>query len=209
MKTILIYGAAAAALLAGTTALAQATDAAQAPQRPMADKVLTRAELQTKVRDHFAKADANRDGVLTTDEIGKRGDRMKRRMVIRHEGGDMHGDGAAMFDRIDANHDGSISRAEFDAHHQVRVEKRIVIRDGKAADGTQVRRIHRRGGMGGMMMLKMADANKDGRVTLAEAEGAALRHFEMMDVNRDGQVTRDERRQMRQHRRAERQQTAG
>jgi Ca2+-binding EF-hand superfamily protein len=199
MKTLLICGAAAAALVTAT-AIAQAP---QAPA-PIARNVLTRAEVQGRVSRHFAKLDANRDGFVTKAEAdAMKAQRMQKRSAKRAERR------STRFDRIDANHDGSISRAEFDAHHQVRVEKRIVIRDGKAADGTQVRRIHRRGGMGGMMMLKMADANKDGRVTLAEAEGAALRHFEMMDVNRDGQVTRDERRQMRQHRRAERQQTAG
>ena len=36
----------------------------------------------------------------------------------------------------------------------------------------------------------------DGRVTLQEAQAAALRHFDMADANRDGQITPDERRQM-------------
>jgi Ca2+-binding EF-hand superfamily protein len=209
MKVMFFYGAAAVALLAGTTALAQATDAAQAPQRPMADEVLTRAELQTKVRSHFAKADANRDGVLTAGEIGKRGGRMHRRMAAMHGGDGTHADPSAMFDRVDANHDGSISREEFAAHHQVRIEKRVVSRGDMAADATAGRRMHRRHGMAGMMMLKKADSNKDGRVTLAEAEGAALHHFDTADANHDGQVTRDERRQMRQQMRAERRQNAG
>ena len=57
-----------------------------------------------------------------------------------------------------------------------------------------------RGGMGGGMggqMMTMADANKDGRVTLQEAQASALRRFDMTDANRDGQVTMEERRQMR------------
>ncbi|MEO6360202.1 MAG: hypothetical protein ABIO43_06480, partial [Sphingomicrobium sp.] len=52
------------------------------------------------------------------------------------------------------------------------------------------------GGMGGQM-LTMADANKDGRVTLQEAQVSALRRFDMADANHDGQVTMEERRQMR------------
>jgi hypothetical protein len=52
-------------------------------------------------------------------------------------------------------------------------------------------------------MFEMADGNRDGRVTLQEAQAAALRHFDMADVNRDGQVTPDERKQMRQRMRAE------
>jgi EF hand domain-containing protein len=57
--------------------------------------------------------------------------------------------------------------------------------------------------MGGRM-FDMADANKDGRVSLQEAQTAALQHFDMADTNRDGQVTPDERRQMRRHMRMER-----
>ena len=60
-------------------------------------------------------------------------------------------------------------------------------------------------GMGsfGGHMFEMADANKDGRVTLQEAQAAALKHFDMADANRDGQVTPDERRQMHERMRAE------
>ena len=43
-------------------------------------------------------------------------------------------------------------------------------------------------------MLKMADANSDGRVSLAEATAGALQHFDMIDANRDGRVTPEERR---------------
>jgi hypothetical protein len=57
-------------------------------------------------------------------------------------------------------------------------------------------------GFGGHM-FEMADANKDGRVTLQEAQAAALRHFDMADANRDGQVTPDERRQARERMRAQ------
>ena len=61
------------------------------------------------------------------------------------------------------------------------------------------------GGMGGFggHMFDMADGNRDGRVTLQEAQAAALRHFDMADVNRDGQITPDERNKMRQRMRAE------
>ena len=49
----------------------------------------------------------------------------------------------------------------------------------------------------------MADANKDGRVSLAEAQTAALAHFDRADLNHDGKITPDERQQMRQQRRME------
>jgi aryl-alcohol dehydrogenase-like predicted oxidoreductase len=61
-------------------------------------------------------------------------------------------------------------------------------------------------GMGGLRgrMFEMADANRDGRVTLQEATNAALRHFDTADVNRDGRLTPEERMQMHQRMRAER-----
>ncbi len=52
-------------------------------------------------------------------------------------------------------------------------------------------------------MFDMADSNRDGRVTLQEAQTVALRHFDMADANRDGQVTPDERRQARKRMRAQ------
>ena len=60
-----------------------------------------------------------------------------------------------------------------------------------------------KGGMGGMglrrMMFDRADANRDGGVTLAEAQTQAFAHFDMMDANRDGRITRDERHNARRH----------
>ena len=43
-------------------------------------------------------------------------------------------------------------------------------------------------------MIVMADTNRDGQITLAEAEALALQHFDQMDTNQDGQVTPEERR---------------
>jgi hypothetical protein len=52
-----------------------------------------------------------------------------------------------------------------------------------------------RGGFGAHL-LAMADTNHDGRVSLAEAEAAALAHFDRADLNHDGKITPDERQQM-------------
>ena len=114
----------------------------------------------------------------------------------------LHASNAA-FDRLDANRDGAISRDEFAKGREVRIEKRIVRNDG--APGARPMGMRHGGGRGmGGGMMRMADSNNDGRVTLAEAEAAALRHFDMMDVNRDGRVTPEERQQMRMQRRAAR-----
>ena len=202
MRKHLIGGA---ALLASAAAMAQVASSAapQAPTPPVAAKVHTRAEVQAKVAEHFAKVDANRDGVVTKAEAdaaaqafrGKWADRAKDR---RDDRGDQ------MFERLDSNRDGSVSRAEWDAG-QAQREQRIASHD---RDGGGHRDGHKPGGMHGMSgfsghMFEMADANKDGRVTLQEAQAAALRHFDMADANRDGQITPDERKQMHERMRAE------
>ena len=203
MKKLLIGGA---ALLVSAAAIAQVAPApAPVPHLPEAAKVHTRAEVQAKVAQHFAKLDTNRDGSVTTAEAeaarqalhGHRAERVKERRDNRRE---------HAFERLDANRDGAVSRAEWDAASAQR-DQRIAARD-RDGDGRRDGRRSGRGGMHGMAgfsghMFEMADGNRDGRVTLQEAQTAALRHFDMADVNRDGQLTREERRQMRQRMRAE------
>ena len=224
MKTLLF---AAAGLLAGTAALAQTATAPQAvpvpgsppsaqtapaPQavpgtpavRPMADKVMTRAEVVAMVREHFGRLDSNKDGSITTAEIEAAHPGAKD--FKRFEGPGPHvmmmGDPNAAFDKLDANKDGSISRDEFAKAREERFERRIVMReelkdgDKSPKDGKGVRRhfrMHGPGGFGGRMIV-MADTDKDGKITLSEAETLALQHFDQMDTNKDGQVTPEERR---------------
>jgi hypothetical protein len=194
MKKLLIGGA---ALLASAAAIAQVAPVAQMQNAPAA-KVHTRAEVQAKIAEHFAKLDTNRDGSLTKAEAdaarqalrSQRGERRAERREDRRENA---------FARMDTDKNGAINRAEWDAASAQRAQ-RWAARD-RNGDG---RRDGRKGGRGGGMagfgghMFEMADANRDGRVTLQEAQAAALRHFDMADVNRDGQVTPDERKQMRQ-----------
>jgi Ca2+-binding EF-hand superfamily protein len=218
MKKFLI---ATAALMAGTAALAQTAQTAPAAPAPppepmmhsMGDKTMTRDEVVAMVRDHFGRLDADHDGSITTDEVTKGHEQMAehfKTMRMEHgEGGGDHvmmregpmGDPNAVFDRLDTNKDGSISRDEFAKAHEQRIEKRIEIReqhkeaakDGKMADWHSMR-MHRMGDMGPGHMLVMADTDHDGKVTLAEAEALALQHFDQMDANHDGQVTPEERR---------------
>jgi hypothetical protein len=206
MKKFLIS---AAALMAGTTALAQTAPVAPVPPapmaHPMADKVMTRTEMVAMVQQHFAQLDANKDGVVTTDEatLGRQNWAEHHREMGGAPGAQRHGgDPNAAFDRLDTNKNGSISRDEFAKAHEQRIEKRVEIRkqrqegakDGKNAQ-KQAWRMHRgMGGMGGARMIVMADTNKDGKITLAEAQALALQHFDQMDTNHDGQVTPEERR---------------
>jgi len=57
-------------------------------------------------------------------------------------------------------------------------------------------------GMGGHL-FEMVDANHDGRVSLQEAQSAALQHFNRADLNHDGKLTPDEMRQAHEQMRRE------
>jgi len=229
----LLLGGAAAALLAGIApAIAQTPPppgvapgtAPASPQvdrqmrvKVMSDRTMTRDEVVTHVRDIFARLDTNKDGYLTRPEI----EALHDKTMAMHgdiekklgEHGVFMGDRGAMFDRLDINHDGTITRQEFTtAQPQVRRERVIVMRDGApgapGTPGTPGMGMHMRGmGMGGFggHMFDKADTNKDGRVSLAEAQAMALAHFDKFDANRDGRITPEERQQMHQLRREHRQ----
>lgn len=217
MKTFLIG---AAALATVGPALAQPVPPAppasmvipvppRAPMPPMRERTQTRDQMVAKVRDHFAKLDTNRDGFIGDDEMTAN---------RKHPGGAWQGENSramalhdspmrdpnAMFDRLDANHDGAISRDEFAKGREMRIEHKVVINGAPGAPGGEMGGDDRmmkmrgmRGGMGGHMM-KMADLNKDGRVSLQEATTSALQHFDMVDTNRDGRITPEERQAMHQ-----------
>jgi hypothetical protein len=194
MKKLLI---ASATLLASAAAIAQVAPA-NSPAVAPAAKVHTRAEVQAMIAQHFAKLDTNRDGALTKAEAEA------ARQSMHSQRGKLRADRReGTFDRMDSNRDGAISRGERDAASAQR-EQRMMARDGNG-DGRRNGRNWGRGGMAslGGHMFEMADGNRDGRVTLQEAQAAALRHFDMADVNRDGQITPEERKQMRQRMRAE------
>ncbi len=159
--------------------------AAYAEQGARHDAPTTRAEVQAKAQERFARMDVNKDGKLD------QADRAARR--------------TAMFDRIDTDKNGQISRAEFDAMHQRGPDGRGP--EARGPDGERGPGGHRwggrghhgghgrhggPGGMGGMGPMG-ADANKDGTVTQAEFTAAALQRFDRLDANKDGTVTKEER----------------
>lgn len=147
----------------------------------------------------FARLDTNRDGQITRAEFDARvAARAQRRAVAsasRPQAGER------LFARLDTNRDGAITQAEFQVRGQAGVQRaqRLAQRAERRANRPAGARM---GGRFGGHMFAMADANKDGRLTLQEAQAGALTHFDRADVNRDGQVTREERRQLRLQMRA-------
>ena len=209
-------------VLASTVPAATAPKARAAPA-----KAVSRAEMTQKVQQHFARLDSDRDGFISKAEAdsashSRRAHRTQRvemrgtaifdrldtnkdgivtrleaepffasgQVDIAHSGpGDAQPrrDGDALVSRHDSNRDGSITRAEFEA--------------GRAQHAQNVARRRQSAGMRhpglGGRMFETADANKDGRVSLAEASSAASAHFDAADTNRDGIVSPVEMRQAR------------
>lgn len=183
------------------------------------ERVMTRDEILQHVRSMFSRVDTNHDGFITKNEMAAlhvhmmgMHDAMAHEMAgrpMRMGGGPMTMDDhpmamnpGAMFDKLDTNRDGMISRQEFMAGHARMRERRVIImRDEKTADampGMEQMKMRMHGmGEGGMAehFFAMADANHDGRISLHEAEAAVLAHFDRMDLNHDGRITPDERRQ--------------
>ena len=157
----------------------------------MTDGPTTRGDVETRVKTHFAAVDADKDGFIVAAEAGAM--RTKHHAEMR----DAH------FSAMDSNKDGSISRAEFDAGHQTERQGAAVAGEGKGGH-------HMRGGghrkMGGMMgggrMFERADANTDGKVSLAEALAKPLARFDAADTNKDGTLTPEERKAARETMRA-------
>ncbi len=147
--------------------------------------VQTRADAQARATQMFAKMDANKDGKLdATDRAAQRAERQ-----------------AKIFASLDADGNGSISKAEWDKHGADRAAKRAERGEkraeaGEAGDGKRhhgMRGGHgKRGGHHGMMMGK-ADTDGDKAISQAEFQTAALARFDAADANKDGQVTAEER----------------
>lgn len=211
--------------------------AARGMSMPMHGGVITRDEMLRHVREMFARLDTNHDGFITRDEIAAFHSKMMRAReagpIVRERIRDSRferapgdprfseNERASLFDRLDTNHDGVISREEFmAARPEVRERRTMVMREdarpgasGMAPMGDhamgdmQMRAMHRgaarmHGGFAAHLFA-MADTNHDGRVSLQEAEAAALAHFDRMDLNHDGKITPDERRQAHERMRAQ------
>jgi len=111
------------------------------------------------------------------------------------ERGGHHGRGhaAGMFERIDANGDGVVTRAEFDAHLAARQAGLDANGDGFVSfEEAQTFRAAQQEERARERFARM-DTNGDGRISVEEASARQARMFEFMDRNDDGVVDADER----------------
>lgn len=185
MKTFAKFaiGAAVVALTAGGVALAQPGERA-ATVDANNDGAVTRAEAQAAATARFARMDANNDGRLTAED----------RAAVRER---RHGE---RFTAMDSDRNGSISRAEWDAHRAQMAQRRAA-RSDDDDDGDRRGRGHgrhgmRHGGEGegrGMAMGRRADTNGDNAVDRAEFLAAANTRFQRVDANNDGTISTAER----------------
>lgn len=182
----------AAAAGAATAQVPPAPAAAPAPHHSRGDpnRQITRAEFVDARIARLTALDTNRDGVVSPEE---RAAAMQARRAER--AGDR-------FAKLDANGDGSISRAEFDAGHAARPDR------GPRAE----RAGHREGRRGGAHHAMRGQGRERGPVVIAEASAKLGERFDKIDANRDGVISADERRgvmsaqrEQRQERRAARQ----
>ncbi|MBB4631566.1 EF-hand domain-containing protein [Sphingosinicella soli] len=213
MTKFLMIGASAAALMA-LPAIAQ-TAAAPAAEKSARWSAETRADVEKKVAERFAAADTNKDGVVTQAEIkaqaeARRAEGEKKMAEAR----------TRMFTSMDADKNGQISRSEWDAHNDGMKAKWAERRETAQADGKDRRemrmkfkggdkdgrkghRMMHRGGFG-EKWFETADADNDGRITLAEAKAKPLARFDAADANKDGTLSPEERRAAHEAKRAER-----
>jgi Ca2+-binding EF-hand superfamily protein len=97
---------------------------------------------------------------------------------------------------FDANNDGTLTRAEFDAGRQASFQRLDANNDGQLTrEERRAERMHRggRGRHGGGFQLARADANNDGNITREEFLARPTEMFDRMDANHDGVIAAAER----------------
>jgi Ca2+-binding EF-hand superfamily protein len=162
---------------------------------------MTKEDFEAKTRSKFARWDANSDGTVTAEEVAAIIERRMERRHHRRGGGRMQ----RMLRRLDADRDGKVTKAEVEAGVTERFARMDLDGDGVITDadlppimrGQNVLsgegRFGRRGHGGrrmGRMLRRLigADANKDGTISLQEAQDHAAKRFARFDRNQDGAI---------------------
>lgn len=162
----------------------------------------TQEEYDARTRERFARLDRNGDGVIDAAEIeADFAQRMRRRSGMHEHMGQR------VLRRFDADRDSKVTKEEFIAGIRNRFAQLDLDNDGKITDADLPPMLRGRGALtaedGGtrrgrmFALLREADANKDGVITLDEALTAAEKRFVLLDRNKDGVVDSADRDAMR------------
>jgi Ca2+-binding EF-hand superfamily protein len=179
---------------------------------------VSKEDYDAETRGRFARWDINGDGVVDRSEVEKRiTSRMERRMHRRGGGGQ----GMRMINRFDEDRDGTVTKAEIETYVTRMFTRMDLDGDGKITDadlppmmrgldiikgerphfamglgreGHEGRRTHgRRGGMPMLRHMLGADANKDGEITIEEAQAIGAKRAARFDRNGDGNIDQADR----------------
>ncbi len=212
MSRSLTLSIAAVGLLLSGAAIAQAVPPAGSPMRENARPEMTRAAVQERAAQMFARLDANTDGKI---DAADRVARNAARNAARNTGqttAQATDRTSARFARLDTNADGAISAEEFAApgnprrgrmgagraaaDGEVRAEARAEARpEGQRGMRRMARQGDRRGAMGNARaVLGQADTDNDGTVSQGEFSAAMLARFDAADADANGIVSPEERR---------------
>jgi hypothetical protein len=143
-----------------TAAAAAPAQNATAPAQP-AQQPLSRTVYMQRVDNSFVAVDANKDGFMDRTEI----EAAETKILNARKAG-MLKQREAAFRSMDANKDGNVTLAEYNA--------KLVAAPVKANATPALNRL---------------DTNKDGKVSLAENRAPSMAQFDRADTNKDGTLS--------------------
>jgi len=138
---------------------------------------LVLSEMEQRIDERFSTADVNSDGQLSPEELATI--KPNRKMHGKHKRGkkDKRPDTDAVFDTLDSDASGQLTREEFTADKQRAARKRVKMEQRFAkldADGSGAIERHEFGGR--LERLRAADTDADGTVTREEMRAARKAH---------------------------------
>jgi Ca2+-binding EF-hand superfamily protein len=174
---------------------------------------LSEAEVMAAAQTMFERRDGNKDGFIDTADAslrkggpGKGGPGREKHAGRMFERLDLNKDGkvsqeemlhraSATFLRFDTDGNGEVSKDEVTAKREAFRDAHKAFRQIKAEDGEGRREARKamreaRGGHMGERMFERADTDKNGSLTRAEMETAAIEMFKARDTDGDGFLTK-------------------